>query len=113
MKTTKTLSIMLMACAAVTPSYACDELYPDIREEEINFCRDNQETINEEDQEMANKFTKAVTVIALTLAVNPNLNADIVRSLAIKCNMDETSVTKIAEEVLSAKEVAEMDMNNF
>lgn len=112
MKTTKTLGLMLMACATVSPTYACDENYPDIWEEEINFCRDNQEEITtiQNDTTMANKFTNAVAMIALALASSQSVNAEMIRSLAGECGIDETSAYEIAEEVMSAKEVAERDM---
>lgn len=109
---------MMVACAAVstTTTYACEhDDYSEIWNEEINFCRDNQEEIItiQNDKTMANKFSHAVAMIAIALASSQSVNAEMIRSIAGECGIDEISANQIAEEVMTAKEVAERDMAKF
>lgn len=59
---------------------------------------------------MANRNGLAMATIAVALAALQPINAEVIKTIAGQCGVDEKSVTNIAEEVLAARAVAETDM---
>lgn len=60
---------------------------------------------------MANKNGFALATIAVAMAAFQPMNAEMIKTIAGQCGIDEKSVINIADEVLAARVVAESDMS--
>lgn len=59
---------------------------------------------------MANISNFAAALIAVTVASSQPMNAEMIEAIACQCGIDEDTVINMADEVLSAKAIADEDM---